>query len=148
VTGHRHMRRVVLALAVTLIGVTAAVVASAWTVSLNSGSHGEGHAHAAPAAPASPTAVCVLSSTQTVKVPWTAVTHASSYTISDSTTGSGGTYNTVASGVTTNPYTTATLSAGTYYVKINAVIGTNWTGTESVATSPGRVISTTSPHCQ
>jgi hypothetical protein len=43
------------------------------------------------------------------------MTHAASYTVFDSSTGSADTYNTLAGGVATNPETTASLSAGTYY---------------------------------
>lgn len=140
--------RVVVALAAATLGATAIAVASAWTVSLSGGSHGEAQAQAAPAAPTSPTAVCVSTSTRTVNVAWTAVARASSYTIFDSTTGSGGTYNPLASGVTTNPYTTSSLSSGTYYFKVTAVIGPSWASGKSVATSPGRIISISSPQCQ
>jgi hypothetical protein len=142
------MPRVAVALAATFIAAGSIALGSAWTVSLNGGSHGEAQSQVAPAAPTSPTAVCVSTSTRTVNVAWTAVAHASSYTLSDSTTGSGGTYNTLASGVTTNPYTTSSLSSGTYYFKVTAVIGPSWTSGKSVATSPGRIISISSPQCQ
>ncbi len=138
--------RVVVALTAALIGFCAVAVATTWTITLHTGSSGEAHTQTVPSAPASPTATCV-SGTQTVKVAWTAVTHAVSYTMYESTTGSGGTYTSLATGVTTNPYTTATLAAGTYYFKVTALVGTNWVSAQSVATPTGRVITTSSPFC-
>lgn len=118
-------------------------------VSLKSGSKGQGHSQTQPPAPTgTPTAVCVSSSTPTVRITWTAVTHATTYTVYDSTTGSSGTYNSLATGVTTNPYTTASLGAGTYYVKVAAVVGSGWTGIQSSNTTPGRVIATSGTRCQ
>jgi hypothetical protein len=136
----------IIAVAVTLLGFTGIAVATSWVVGF-SGGKGHGQSQSQPPAPTgTPTAVCVSSTTQTVKITWTAVTHATSYTIYDSTTGSGGTYNTLATGITTNPYTTASLAAGTYYFKVAAVVGSTpgWTGLKSTNTTPGRVIATSS----
>jgi hypothetical protein len=139
------------AIAVALFGCTSIAVATAWVVGLNTGSKGQGHSQTQPPAPSgTPTATCVSTSTQTVKVAWTAVTHATTYTIYDSTTGSSGTYNSLATGVATNPYTTASLAAGTYYFKVAAVVGSSpgWTGVQSTNTTPGRVIATSGTRCQ
>jgi hypothetical protein len=84
----RYAPRVVAALAAALVGLCGVAAATAWVVTLHVGSKGEAHSQAAPSAPTSPTATCVAS-TQTVKVAWTAVAHAASYTIYKSTTGSG-----------------------------------------------------------
>ena len=139
----------VVAVAVALLGFTGIAVATTWVVSLNSGSKGQGHSQAQPPAPSgTPTAVCVSSTTQTVRITWTAVTHATTYTVYDSTTGSSGTYNTLATGVTTNPYTTVSLGAGTYYFKVAAVVGSGWTGVQSTNTTPGRIIATSGTRCQ
>ena len=84
----RYTPRAVVALTAAFIGLCGVAAATAWVVTLHVGSHGEAHSQAAPSAPTSPTATCVAS-TQTVKVAWTAVAHAVSYTIYKSTTGSG-----------------------------------------------------------
>ena len=139
--------RVVVALTAALVGFCGVAVATTWTITLHTGSSGEAHGQTVPSAPASPTATCV-SGTETVKVAWTAVTHAVSYSIYKSTTGSGGSYTSLATGVTANPYTTATLTpAGTYYFKVTAFVGTHWVSAQSVATPTGRVITTSSPYC-
>jgi len=145
---HRTRQRYLSATVAALAGVCVVALGSSWGVGLSANSHGVSQSQAAPTAPASPTAVCVSTTTRTLQIAWTAVAHATSYTIYDSTNGSGGTYNTLISGVTSNPYTTVSLSAGTYYFKVAAYIGSIWAGTRSVATSPGRVISTTTPNCQ
>jgi len=135
------------AVAITLSGVTGIAAATAWVVGL-SGGKGQGKSQTQPPAPTgTPTATCTSAFAQTVKITWAAVTHATSYTIYDSTTGTGGTYNSLATGVTTSPYTTASLAAGTYYFKVAAVVGAGpgWTGLQSTNTTTGRVITTL--HC-
>jgi hypothetical protein len=78
---------------------------------------------------------------------WSAVAHAASYAIYTSTSGSSGTYSLLQGGVTSNPYTTTSLGQGTYYFEIAALVGTNWPGAKSVATSPGRTIRTSGTRC-
>src|ERR1700722_19356081 len=80
----------------------AASAAGNWVVHLATVNSGEAHAETLPAAPASPTATCTTpASNRTVKVSWTAVTHATTYAVWESTTTAGGTYTQVMSGVTT-----------------------------------------------
>jgi hypothetical protein len=131
-----------------VLGASCAIAAAAtWSVALQSSSSGQGQSQAAPSAPTGPTAVCVSGASQTVRIGWTAVAHAASYAIYASTSGSSGTYSLLQGGVTSNPYTTASLGQGTYYFEIAALVGTTWPGAKSVATSPGRTIRTSGTRC-
>ena len=115
--------------------------ATNWVVALHTASAGAAKAQAAPAAPASPAAACTSSSAKTVKVSWSAVTKATTYTVYDATTSATGTYTSLASGITTTSYTTATLSAANYWFEVAAYIGTNWVGTKSTATTESTISS-------
>ncbi len=115
--------------------------ATNWVVTLHSASAGAAKAQAAPGAPASPTAACTSSTAKTVKVSWSAVAKATTYTVYDATTSASGTYVSLASGVTTTSYTTATLSAANYWFEVAAYIGTNWIGTKSAATAESTISS-------
>jgi hypothetical protein len=128
-----------------------AVIASVLSISVSSGSawaatnwavhaaavnSGEAHALALPAAPAAPTATCTSPATnRTVKVSWTAVTHATTYAVWESTTTAGGTYTQVMSGVATTSWTTGVLSTGNYFFEVVANVGTNWAGAKSAPTA-------------
>ena len=58
-----------------------------WVVHVATTNSGHAQAQALPAAPASPTSACTSpASAKTVKVSWTAVTHATSYAVYESTT--------------------------------------------------------------
>ncbi len=107
-----------------------------WVVKLDTVNSGEAHAQALPAAPASPVATCTSpASARTVKVSWTAVTHATTYAVWESTTTAGGTYTQVMSGVTTTSWTTGVLSTGHYFFEVVANVGTNWASAKSAATA-------------
>ena len=113
-----------------------------WAVHL-AASSGEAHAQALPAAPASPAATCTSpASNRTVLVGWTAVTHATTYAVWESTTTAGGTYTQVVSGVTTTSWTTGVLSAGNYFFEVVANVGTNWSSAKSAATAQRTLTST------
>jgi hypothetical protein len=136
-----------------LIGVVAAVFlaaagstawASTWAIVLRSGSAGESRAQAVPVAPTGITAACTSSTTRTVKVTWTAVAKATSYTVYDATTSATGTYTSVASGVTTASWTSGTLAAANYWFEVVAFTGTNWSGPKSTASPES---TTTSSGC-
>src|SRR5271155_5495494 len=87
-----------------------------WVVHVAAVNSGEAHAQGLPSAPAAPTAACTSpASARTVKVSWTAVTHATTYAVYESTTTAGGTYNLVMSGVATTSWTTGVLSTGHYF---------------------------------
>lgn len=76
------------------------------------------------------------------------MTHATTYSVYESTTTATGTYTSVATGVTTTSWTSGTLTAGTnYWFEVLAVIGTNWAGTRSVATGES-TIQSSNPYCK
>jgi hypothetical protein len=108
--------------------------ASTWVTALTAGSHGEATARGLPAAPASPTAACVSSSGKTIKVTWSAVALATTYTVYRSTTSASSGFSVTASGVATTSWTSAALGNANYWFEVAAVIGTKWLGTASSAT--------------
>jgi hypothetical protein len=107
--------------------------ATNWTIGLVAGSKGESTSQAVPAAPTA-TATCSLVALQ-ITVNWTAVTHATSYTVWQSTTGANGTYSVAASGVTATTWTSPILVLGTYFYEVSANIGSNWVTARSAATA-------------
>jgi hypothetical protein len=75
-----------------------------------------------------------------VPVTWTAVAHATSYTVwKNSTT-------TPVANVTTTSYKVSTLSNGTYTFEVSATFGTKWKGTKRAASAVRRIASST-PKC-
>ena len=126
----------------------AAYAATNWLVGSAAGTHGEGQATVLPAAPASPAASCVAPTTsKTIKVTWSAVTHATTYSVYEATTSSSGTYTSVATGVSTTSWTSGTLTAGTnYWFEVLAVVGTNWSSSKSSATGES-TINSSNPFC-
>jgi hypothetical protein len=129
-------------------GTGAAWAATNWLVTLHASSSGEGHSQTVPSAPTGVTATCASPTTaKTIKVSWTAVTHATTYTVYDSTTSATGTYSSVASGVATTSWTSGTLTAGTHYwFEVTVSIGSNWSSAKSTATAES-TINSTSPFC-
>ncbi len=118
--------------------------ATNWAMHVATVNSGEAHADTLPAAPASPTATCTNpASTRTVKVSWTAVTHATTYAVWESTTTATGTYTQVMSGVTTASWTTGVLGTGHYFFEVVANVGTNWASAKSAATAQRTLTSTT-----
>jgi cellulose 1,4-beta-cellobiosidase len=119
-----------------------------WVAHLAAGSKGAGHAQALPSAPTSPAASCNAPTTsKTIKVTWSAVTHATTYSVYDSTTTAGGTYSLIASGVATASWTSGTLTSGTHYwFEVVANIGNNWSSVKSAATG-STTINTLTPFC-
>ena len=107
-----------------------------WVVQLAAGSTGEAQAEALPAAPAGPAASCNAPLISTaINVTWSAVTHATTYSVYDSTTSATGTYSLIASGVATTSWTSATLTSGTrYWFEVVANVGSNWSSVKSAAT--------------
>jgi hypothetical protein len=141
--GSRFSRRVPLAVAIALAVVLARTLVGAsthWQPTLKTGMTAESKATAKPAAPGSVTASCYSSSRQKVTVSWSAVTHATSYTVWENSTSS------ATASVTTTSWTSATLSATTYRFKVSANFGTKWKGTKSGYTST-ITISTSTPKC-
>ena len=109
----------------------AASGATSWIVTLHSNSAGEGQAQALPAAPTGAAAACNSPTSKAIKVTWNAVTDASTYSVYDSTTAATGTYSLAATGVTTNAWTSGTLSPGNYWFEVTASIGSSWASTKS-----------------
>ncbi len=120
---------------------------STWTVGLKTGSAGEAVAQPAPVAPSGASASCYSTTQQKITVTWTAVTHATSYTILDSTTSAAGTYTATATGQTGTTWTSATLGSANYWFKVEAYVGSNWVSTTSTATGE-TTISNGYPKCQ
>jgi cellulose 1,4-beta-cellobiosidase len=126
----------------------AAWAATNWLVTLHVSSSGEGHAQTVPAAPTGVTAACAAPTTaKTIKVSWTAVSHATTYTVYDSTTSATGTYTSIATGVATTSWTSGTLTAGTnYWFEVTVSVGSNWTSAKSSASTES-TINSVSPFC-
>jgi hypothetical protein len=143
-------------LVVLAVGATLSVVfvsgsawaATNWAVQLATGSNGEGHAQALPSAPASLAASCAAPTiSQTINVTWSAVAHATTYSVYDATTSASGTYTLAASGVTTTSWTSGTLASSTnYWFKVLAKVGSNWSSAKSAATGES-TINLVSPFC-
>ncbi len=122
---------------------TPASAATAWLVRLAVGSSGQAKAQAIPAAPAGLTASCPAPTTsKTVKLVWTAVTHATSYTVYQSTTSATAGFTSVATGVATATWTSGTLAAAIYWYKVTVTMGSNWVSAQSTATSQATIHAT------
>jgi hypothetical protein len=124
-----------------LLGLTGTAWATNWVPPLHAASAGEAKSAALPLAPSGPAAACTSSSAKTIKVSWTAVAKATSYTVYDTTTSATGTYAALTTGVTTTSSTSATLSAANYWFEVAAYVGTNWVGTKSLGTAESTVSS-------
>jgi hypothetical protein len=138
----------VVAAVICLGTVSTALAAGNWVVHLAASSKGEAHAQTLPSAPTGVSAACAAPTTsETIKVSWTAVTHATTYSVYDSTTTATGTYTLVASGVATTSWTSGTLVAGTHYwFEVTVTVGTNWTSSKSAATVQS-TINSSNPFC-
>ena len=136
-------RRLVLVVVVLgmLLGTAETAWATNWKPTLKTGSAAEAEARAAPAAPSGTTAACTSSTAKTVKVSWTAVPLANTYTVYEATASATGTYTSVATGVTTTSWTSGTISAANYWFEVVAYVGTNWLGTKSPATGESTISS-------
>jgi hypothetical protein len=123
--------------------------ATTWKITLATGSKGETHAQALPAAPTAVTAACAAPTTaKTITVTWTAVIHATAYAIWQSTTSANGTESSVATGVTGTTWTSSALTAGTnYWFKVVADVGSNWASANSSASAES-TINSSAPFCQ
>ncbi|MGD0743333.1 MAG: hypothetical protein ABSA31_08640 [Acidimicrobiales bacterium] len=125
-------------------------VGTAWSVALRAGSGGEA-ASIAASPPSGVAAACVSSGGKTISVSWTAPnTHVSSYTVyqATSTTGTPGTYSSVATGQTGLSWTTGTLTTGrNYWYEVVSAYSSSWTSAKSAATGE-TTISSSSPQCR
>ena len=112
-----------------------AAAASSWTTNLGASSSGETQTQPAPSAPTGVSATCTSALQTTVKVSWNAVTHATTYTIFESTTSSSTGFSSVATGIAGTSWNSPSLSTGTYWFEVAAYVGTNWTSLNSTATA-------------
>jgi hypothetical protein len=122
--------------------------ASNWLVNVAASSKGESQASVLPVAPTGIAASCAAPTTsKTIKVTWNAVTHATTYSIYDSTTTAGGTYSLIASGVSTTSWTSGALTSGTnYWFEVVAIVGSHWASVKSSASAES-TINSTNPFC-
>ncbi len=75
------------------------------------------------------------------------MTHATTYSVYDTTTSATGTYSLVASGVTATSWTSGSLSNNTnYWFEVVANVGSNWASTKSAATGES-TIKNSNPFC-
>lgn len=128
----------VLLTAVLLVGAGTSW-ASSWVVKVAPGGSGEATALGAPAAPSGVAAACTSSTMKTVNVTWSAVTHATSYSLYQSTTSASGTYSVAASGVAGTSWTSSKLASGNYWFEVAAFVGTNWLSVKSSATGESTI---------
>ena len=145
-----------LALALTCVALTfllpwtatGAWAARNWVVHAAAVTSGEAHAQALPSAPTGVSDSCPAPTTsKTIKVSWTAVTHATTYSVYDSTTAATGPYSSIATGVATTSWTSGTLTSGTHYwFEVTVNVGTNWASAKSVATVQS-TINAANPFC-
>ena len=149
----RRRGTLLIAAPIALVGLLASTTGAAWaatnwTVTLHAGSSGEGQSQTVPSAPTGVTAACIAPTTsKTIKVSWTAVSHATTYTVYDSTTSATGTYSSIATGVTTTSWISGTFNAGTnYWFEVTVSVGSNWTSAKSSATGES-TINTHTPFC-
>ena len=107
--------------------------ASSWTTPLKAAGSAEAEAMAAPPAPLSASATCLAAGQRKIVVSWSAVVHATTYSIYTSTSATG-TFALTASGVTTTTWTSGSLGTGNDYFEVATYFGTKWLGAQSAAT--------------
>lgn len=135
----RHVAASLLCLATAaaadLLPGVGAAASTNWSVHATA-SGGEGQSRGLPGAPGSAGATCAgtLLNPKAV-VTWSAVAAATSYVVYESTTSSSSGFAGVASGVSGLTWTSGNLGTGSYWFRVAASIGSNWTGAQS-ASSP------------
>ena len=142
--GRRHRFRDALITAgpiVLLVTIAPPSYGASWPVPLTAGSGGQATSDTGPAAPGGITSACSGLISKAVVVSWTAVPHATSYTIYQSTTSATGPYIAVAT-AGASPWTSGSLALGTYWYEVDAVIGTGWRSLRSAATAQRTIIVT------
>jgi hypothetical protein len=122
-----------------LLGLSGTAWATNWQPALHASSSGQSEAQGVPAAPSGASAACTSPSAKTIKVSWSAVSRATTYTVYDATTSASGTYTSVATGVTTTSWTSGTLSSSNYWFEVAAYSGTHWVGSNSAATAESTI---------
>lgn len=122
-----------------LIQQSATVAASTWGIGLGASS-GQAQAEGAPSAPTGVTATCTSGLSNTVKVSWSAVGQATTYSVYESTTSSISGFASVATGVVGTSWTSPALASGNYWFEITDYIGTNWISPNSSATAQRTIL--------
>ena len=126
--------RVLAAAAGILLSVPGTASASNWSNPLASASHGQARSQGLPSPPSPVSAACISPTGKTIKVTWSAATHASSYTVYKSTVSATSGYTVAASGITTTTWTSGTLSNATYWFEVSTSVGTSWVSPNLTAT--------------
>jgi fibronectin type 3 domain-containing protein len=116
--------------------------ASTWVIHLSGGA-AEAKAQTSPSAPTGPSATCTSANLTTIRVSWTAVTHATNYSVYESTTSSSSGY-ALATTTASTSWTTPSLSNANYWFEVAASVGTNWASAKSSATVQRTI---TTGHC-
>ncbi len=129
-------------LTIVLIWATPVSAATKWSVTMKAG--GSGEARSSFPAPTGVTGTCVAATEKDITVTWTALAHATSYTVYDSTTSSSSGFAVIVSTVSGLTWTSGSLGADTYWFQVTAHVA-NWTTADSASSSP-RVI-TNGPGC-
>ena len=132
------------AVAVWCTATAPAASASNWLDTAATGSTGEAQAQGLPAAPTGAASSCQSSTVSKVTVAWNTVTHATAYSVFQSTTSSTSGFSLAASGISTSPWTSGNLSSGNYWFKVTATEGSNWSSGQSSSTIEATVVKNTS----
>lgn len=140
--GAARLASTTLAALAVLCAWSAPAEASNWLVTLHTGSAAEGQSNVLPSAPGSPAAACVSPTGVTIKVTWSSVTHASTYSVYQATAAATGPYSLAASGITTTSWTSSSLATGNYWFEVASLEGTNWKSANSAATGESTITST------
>jgi hypothetical protein len=127
-----------------VLTVAAPAAASNWSDPVAAGSSTQAQAASLPAAPSGVSPACTSSTASKISVSWSAVAHATSYTVYDSTTSATTGYRLVASGVTGTSWTSGALNSGNYWFELTVSIGTNWTSAKSTASGESTVVKNSS----
>lgn len=125
-----------LAIGMALLLPTTARASTHWVAGLTASNAGEGKAQVLPGTPGGVTASCPAPTTsKTIKVSWSSVGAAATYSVYDSTTSATGTYSLVASGVGATSWTSGTLANNHFWFEVLAAVGTQWSSARSSATA-------------
>jgi hypothetical protein len=117
-----------------LVQASTMAAASTWAIAIGAASRAEAQAQGAPATPTGVTATCTSSIQTTVNISWSAVIHATTYTVYVSTTSSTTGFSSLATGIVGTSWTSAPLATGNYWFEAAAYEGSQWASANSSAT--------------
>lgn len=118
--------------------------ATSWATVLRAGSSGEALAQTLPSAPSGPAASCKTATSSAVIVSWAAATHATTYTVYQSTTSATTGFSVAAHGIATTSWTSSALNTGNYWFKVTVTVGSNWASSQSTSTLEATVVKNSS----